>query len=217
MTGLPIEFADADIADVPAPRPWVSRAVVQRIARPMIVMLLALGIWQFVVWYEEVPVYLVPGPLQIAQTLIADWATLSGSLAVTLSISLAALAMAAVLGAALAILFAQSKWIEEAFFPFAVVMQVTPIVAVAPLIIIWVNDTKLSLLICAWLVAFFPILSNTTFGSEFGRSQFARPVPPLSRFAPAHALAAEDTRGDAVFPRGAADLRGPVADRSRRG
>jgi NitT/TauT family transport system permease protein len=126
--------------------------------------LLALGIWQFVVWYDEVPVYLVPGPIQIARTLIADWGTLSGSLTVTLSISLAALAMAAVVGAALAILFAQSKWIEEAFFPFAVVMQVTPIVAVAPLIIIWVNDTKLSLLICAWLVAFFPILSNTTLG-----------------------------------------------------
>ena len=164
MTGLPVEFADSDLADLPTPRPFVSRAVVQRVARPMVVMLLALGIWQFVVWYDEVPVYLVPGPIQIARTLVQDWGTLSGSLAVTLSISLAALAMAAVVGAALAILFAQSKWIEEAFFPFAVVMQVTPIVAVAPLIIIWVNDTKLSLLICAWLVAFFPILSNTTLG-----------------------------------------------------
>ena len=61
-------------------------------------------------------------------------------------------------------LFAQSNWIELSFFPYAVILQVTPIVAIAPLIIIWVNDVKLSLLICAWIVAFFPILSNTTLG-----------------------------------------------------
>jgi len=69
-----------------------------------------------------------------------------------------------VLGVALAVLFASSKWIEASFFPYAVILQVTPIVAIAPLIIIWVNDVKLSLLICAWIVAFFPILSNTTVG-----------------------------------------------------
>ena len=79
-------------------------------------------------------------------------------------ISLAALTVAVVLGVALAVMFASSKWIERSFFPYAVVLQVTPIVAIAPLIIIWVNDVKLSLLICAWIVAFFPILSNTTVG-----------------------------------------------------
>jgi NitT/TauT family transport system permease protein len=69
-----------------------------------------------------------------------------------------------VLGVSLSVLFAQSKWVELSFFPYAVILQVTPIVAIAPLIIIWVNDVKLSLLICAWIVAFFPILSNTTLG-----------------------------------------------------
>ena len=68
------------------------------------------------------------------------------------------------LGVALAVIFAQSKWIETSLFPYAVILQVTPIVAIAPLIIIWVDDVKLSLLICAWIVAFFPILSNTTLG-----------------------------------------------------
>jgi NitT/TauT family transport system permease protein len=81
-----------------------------------------------------------------------------------MSISIAALTVAVVLGVALAVMFAASKWIERSFFPYAVVLQVTPIVAIAPLIIIWVNDVKLSLLICAWIVAFFPILSNTTVG-----------------------------------------------------
>ena len=72
--------------------------------------------------------------------------------------------MAVVLGVSLSVLFAQSKWVELSFFPYAVILQVTPIVAIAPLIIIWVDDVKLSLLICAWIVAFFPILSNTTLG-----------------------------------------------------
>jgi NitT/TauT family transport system permease protein len=146
------------------PRVSLSRAAVLRFVRPLIAICIALGVWQFAVWYDEVPVYLVPGPIAIFQTLIKDWGTLSQSLVITLSVSLSALAAAAVIGGGLAVLFAQWEWIEESFFPFAVVMQVTPIVAVAPLIIIWVNNTRLSLLICAWLVAFFPILSNTTLG-----------------------------------------------------
>ena len=104
------------------------------------------------------------GPILIAKTMVSDWGTLSGSLWITLSISLAALSAAVVLGVSLSVLFAQSKWVELSFFPYAVILQVTPIVAIAPLIIIWVNDVKLSLLICAWIVAFFPILSNTTLG-----------------------------------------------------
>jgi NitT/TauT family transport system permease protein len=165
MTALPSEIEDIGAAASPASRhPLISRAAAMRIMRPLVVAILALGLWQFLVWYNDVPVYLLPGPVVIVRTLIKDWGTLSQSLAITLSISLAALAAAAVVGAALAVLFAQSKWIEDAFFPFAVVMQVTPIVAVAPLIIIWVDNTRLSLLICAWLVAFFPILSNTTLG-----------------------------------------------------
>jgi NitT/TauT family transport system permease protein len=108
--------------------------------------------------------YLLPGPLVIARTLVENWRTLAGSWWITMSIALAALAAAVVLGVALAVLFSASKWVERSFFPYAVILQVTPIVAIAPLIIVWVNDVRLSLLICAWIVAFFPILSNTTLG-----------------------------------------------------
>ena len=135
-----------------------------RIIRPVVALIAALALWEAAVWYNDVPYYLVPGPTSILTTLVKDWHTLSPSLTITLSITLAALAAAAIVGGALALFFAQWKWAEEAFFPFAVIMQVTPIVAIAPLIIIWVNDTRLSLLICAWIVAFFPILSNTTLG-----------------------------------------------------
>jgi NitT/TauT family transport system permease protein len=137
---------------------------VARVLMPLLVGALALGAWEALVRAREIPAYLLPGPLLILQTLVADWSSLVDSLLITLRITLLALLAATVIGAALAVLFAQSKWIELSFFPYAVILQVTPVVAIAPLIIIWVNDIDLSLLICAWIVAFFPILSNTTLG-----------------------------------------------------
>jgi len=134
------------------------------IARNVFPFVVVLGLWEFVVWQAGVPYYILPGPWQIFRTLITDWGTLSGSLLITLQITGLALLAAVVLGIALSVLFTQSKWLEMSLFPYAVILQVTPIVAIAPLIIIWVNDTLVSLLICAWIVAFFPILSNTILG-----------------------------------------------------
>jgi NitT/TauT family transport system permease protein len=95
---------------------------------------------------------------------LQDAPLLFGSLLATLKVTLLAFALATMLGVAIALLFVQSPLIEASLFPYAILLQVTPVVAIAPLIIIWVNDVKLSLLICAWIVAFFPILSNTTVG-----------------------------------------------------
>ena len=135
-----------------------------RFVAPVVLGLLVLGVWEEVVRAFEIPPYLLPGPILVLKTLVVDWSTLMESWWITMSISLAALTVAVVLGVFLAVLFASSRWIEASFFPYAVILQVTPIVAIAPLIIIWVNDVRLSLLICAWIVAFFPILSNTTVG-----------------------------------------------------
>ena len=136
----------------------------RKILPPLILGLLLLGGWEAAVDVFAIPTYLLPGPIAIARTLVSDWQTLAESWWITMSIALAALAAAVVLGVGLAVLFSASKWGERSFFPYAVILQVTPIVAIAPLIIVWVNDTSLSLLICAWIVAFFPILSNTTLG-----------------------------------------------------
>ncbi len=135
-----------------------------KILMPLLIGLLSLSAWEIAVRVNEVPHYVLPPPSVIWRTLVGDWHSLSVSLGITLQITFAALAVAAVLGLALAVLFAQSKWIELSLFPYAVVLQVTPIVAIAPLIIIWVDDIRVALLICAWIVAFFPILSNTTLG-----------------------------------------------------
>ncbi len=135
-----------------------------RIAAPLAVGLLMLAAWEAVVRINAIPPYILPGPILVAETLWRDGPSLLGSLWVTARITAAALVAAVVLGGAIAILFAQSRLLELSFFPYAVILQVTPIVSIAPLIIIWVNNTFLSLLVCAWIVAFFPVVANTTLG-----------------------------------------------------
>jgi NitT/TauT family transport system permease protein len=137
----------------------------QRLAAPVLVGVLFLAGWEVLVELRHIPPYVLPGPLLVAETLWRDGPSLLGSLLVTLRITLAALAAAVILGGALAILFAQSRLLEISLFPYAVILQVTPIVAIAPLIIIWLKDEVfLSLLACAWIVAFFPVVANTTLG-----------------------------------------------------
>jgi len=147
------------MSDAPAPRRnWA------RVLAPLLVGLLALGAWEAAIRHFAVPAYVLPGPVAIAQTLAADGGSLVASLLVTLRTTVLALLLAVATGVALAVLFSQSRWVEMTFLPYAVMLQVTPVVAIAPLIIIWVNDVQAALLICAWLVAFFPIVSNTTIG-----------------------------------------------------
>jgi NitT/TauT family transport system permease protein len=149
-------------------RPRPSRAErlerIVRIAAPLAIGCLALGTWEAIVAIYAIPHYILPGPSLVLGSLISDWGTLFPSLLVTLQITLMALGVATIGGVALAILFTTSKWIELSFFPFAVILQVTPIISIAPLILIYVDNVYLALLICAWIVAFFPILSNTTLG-----------------------------------------------------
>jgi NitT/TauT family transport system permease protein len=138
---------------------------VQRTGAPTLAGLIFLAGWEAVVRVNEIPPYILPSPVLVLGTLWRDGPSLLGSLWVTLRITLAALVSATVLGGLLAILFAQSRLLETSLFPYAVMLQVTPVVAIAPLITIWAkDDIFLALLICAWIVSFFPIVSNTTLG-----------------------------------------------------
>ncbi len=170
---VPIQLPEFDLpedklaqdAEAPVEREssFASRAL-PKILAPLIVGILFVGGWEAAVRAYKIPYYVLPGPFTIVETLISDWGVLWASLLVTLTVTFQALFLAAFFGASLAILFSQSKLIEMSFFPYAVILQVTPIVAIAPLIIIWADDVRIALLICAWIVAFFPILSNTTLG-----------------------------------------------------
>jgi NitT/TauT family transport system permease protein len=131
---------------------------------PFIVVTLAIWGWDQVVKVNEIPHYILPGPGLVVQTLIDDWSILYGSALVTLRITLFAIICAIIGGVGLAILFNQSKYAEMCFFPFAVILQVTPIVSIAPLIFIYIESKFVGLLLVAWIVAFFPLLANTTLG-----------------------------------------------------
>ncbi|ATG46226.1 ABC transporter permease [Celeribacter ethanolicus] len=131
---------------------------------PVVVIALAIFLWDRLVVWNEIPHYILPGPGLVLKTLVQDWGMLSSALLVTLKITLAALAVAVIGGVGLAILFTQSRYFEMSFYPFAVILQVTPVVSIAPLIFIYVDNRLAALLLCAWIVAFFPILSNTTLG-----------------------------------------------------
>lgn len=130
---------------------------------PALTLGLGLCAWEAIVRFFDIPPYLLPAPSAIISTLFTDWGTLSSSLWVTLSITLKALAVAVVGSVAVAVLFVQSPLIERAFYPFAVALQVTPIVAIAPLLLIYLTPA-VAVLVCAFLVAFFPLLANTTLG-----------------------------------------------------
>jgi NitT/TauT family transport system permease protein len=133
---------------------------------PALVGIAFLLLWEFLVRANGVPEFVLPAPSRIAESLVANFGSLMGSLWVTLRVTVLAFVFAVIGGVGLAILFSQSRIVESAFFPYAVILQVTPVVSIAPLILIWVGYSRveLALIIIAWIVAFFPILSNTTLG-----------------------------------------------------
>ena len=137
---------------------------VLRWAAPIAVGILVVLVWHALVKAFEVPKYIVPAPLLVAETLVTDWELLFRSLLITLKITFGAFFMAVLIGTTVAFLFVQSRWIEVSFFPYAVLLQVTPIVAIAPLIIIWVRNPTAALVVCATIIALFPIIANTTLG-----------------------------------------------------
>ena len=145
-------------------RPLVESPWFGPVVAPLVVGVLLVALWQFGCRAFGVPVYLFPAPSDIAASLAENWGELLHALGSTLKITFAAFACATAIGVTIAFLFIQSRWIEMSLLPYAVLLQVTPIVAVAPLIIILVKNTPLALTVCATVIAVFPIISNTTIG-----------------------------------------------------
>jgi len=141
------------------PDPWRPLGILL----PILVFAAAVSAWEWVVRHYAIAPYILPAPSAVAVTLFQDWGTLSASLLVTLRTMAIALVLATTGGALLAIIFAQSRLVERSLYPFAVILQVTPIVAIAPLLLVYL-DAGTAMLVCAFIVAFFPILSNTTLG-----------------------------------------------------
>lgn len=131
---------------------------------PAIALISCLLLWEFGVQWADIPAYTLPAPSVIGRTLVDNWTSLATSWWFTIKITMGALFLACLGGVLIASVFSLSPALERAFYPIAVVLQVTPIVAVAPLMLIYIESTTVALLLCAWIVAFFPILSNTVTG-----------------------------------------------------
>jgi NitT/TauT family transport system permease protein len=144
-----------------------SSGIAQWVA-PIAVGLILLTAWEFVVRHWEIPKYMLPAPSAIWSTAIAAAGPLFRAWLVTMSTMSAALAAAVILGVVAASVFASSKTLERSLFPYAVILQVTPLVAVAPFIVLWIGWQRvwLAQVVCAWIVAFFPILSSTLIGLQ---------------------------------------------------
>ena len=136
------------------------------ITLPLAVAALVLGFWQWAVAHWQVPVYVLPAPSAIAAALVNNFNSLIAALAATFLITIAGFAGAVAAALALAILFSQSRLIERSLYPYAVILQVTPVVAIAPLILIWIGFERitLALALLAGLIAFFPVLTSTMLG-----------------------------------------------------
>jgi NitT/TauT family transport system permease protein len=134
-----------------------------RILLPIVVLAVGVAAWELVVRVNDIPPYVLPGPAAVFRTLVDDWPVLSLSLLTTLTTTLEGFVAAAVGGIALALLFNQSRWLEYSLFPYAVILQVTPVIAIAPLLLIYLPQAT-AVIVCAWIVGFFPVLSNTTLG-----------------------------------------------------
>jgi NitT/TauT family transport system permease protein len=135
-----------------------------RVGVPTLSVAVFLAAWEIAVRALQIPPYLLPAPSLIATTLADNFASLMTSWWFTVRVTFGALALAIVGGVALAAVFALSRTVERALTPFAVLLQVTPIVSIAPLIMILTDSPLATVLACAWLVAFFPILANTLTG-----------------------------------------------------
>lgn len=156
-----------DEAAAPVNTEALARARRERIltwVMPILTLGAAVGAWEWAVWYYEIPKYLIPAPSLILETLIKDGPSLMASAWFTVKLTFLSLTLAIIGGVVLGALFALSRTVEMSLFPFAVILQVTPVVAIAPLLLIYVDSTFAALLICAWIVAFFPILSGTVIG-----------------------------------------------------
>lgn len=145
------------------PRGRITAASVLRLILPIAALAAGLAVWEAVVRVNAIPPYQLPAPTLIAKTLIDDWPVLWASLAVTLGTTAEGLLLAFLGGTALAIMFNQSRLLEYALYPYAVILQVTPVVAIAPLLLVYLSQPA-AVLACAWIVAFFPVLANTALG-----------------------------------------------------
>jgi NitT/TauT family transport system permease protein len=123
-----------------------------------------LVIWQLVLWIFKVPPYMLPSPWAVARAVVARFPSLLNSLAITAEESLGGLIASIVVGALIALFFAQSRWVRRMLYPYTILLQTVPIIAIAPLILMWVGAGTAAVALIAFIISLAPVIANTTQG-----------------------------------------------------
>jgi NitT/TauT family transport system permease protein len=136
---------------------------------PILFVLFVLVLWQAVVLAFDVPEYLLPAPSVILQTVDRD---LFVQLGVTFSEALMGFAIASILAFGVALAFVRFRMLEQGFFPIAIAIKTTPLVAIAPLLVLWQGTGWWSKITAASLICFFPVLVNTVKGLKAAELEY---------------------------------------------
>ena len=139
-------------------------AVVKRLVPPVLVLVGACAVLEAWVRVAKVPAYLLPRPTAVLDRLVTDAGSLAASTAETAKAALAGFAASAVFGVIVAVALSSSSLVRRAFYPYTVIFQTVPIIAIAPLLIFWFDPGFQAVAICAFVVSVFPVITNTLTG-----------------------------------------------------
>ena len=136
-----------------------------------VVLLNAVGIfamllllWQAVIWLGHEPAYMLPSPWRVFRVIVERFSSLAESFEITAKAAILGLVGSIVVGVAIALLFAQSRWIRRMLYPYTLLLQTVPIVAIAPLILMWIGAGSGAVTLIAFIICLAPIIANTTQG-----------------------------------------------------
>ena len=158
----PVPLAPRAVVSVRPSRPVVD--ALRKVVPPTLGLAIILIVWQFGVALVGLPTYLVPKPSDIVEAIDTNGGQLLEAVFRTMIASLCGLSLAIVLGVTGAVVLGFSRLLERSVFPYAIVLQTTPVVAIAPLIVIWIGPGVRSIVVVSLIISFFPMLSNSLAG-----------------------------------------------------
>ncbi len=131
---------------------------------PVVAFVIFISLWQAIPTILEIKSFILPKPTDVVAAAIKDWHLLWPAMQITIVEAVIGFSLSAVIGIGVSILLASSRIIEISLYPYAVILQTIPVIAIAPIVVIWFGSGFNSIVIISFLIGFFPIVSNTLMG-----------------------------------------------------
>jgi NitT/TauT family transport system permease protein len=168
-----------------------------RMLSSALVLACLIVLWQVIIWVNRLPAYMLPGPFSVAKAVVARFPSLLESLWITTEEALGGLLASIAVGLIAALVFAEWHWLRQTLYPYTILLQTVPILAITPLVILWVGPGILAVTIVTFIISLAPIIANTTQGLisvdhnliDLFRMQNASPMQTLFKLRLPNALA----------------------------